>query len=688
MQVRRIPRRGALGLAAAALCASTAMAQVSFTDVSSASGLSGTTTATNNMHALGATWFDLDGDGFQDLFVVNGKGYVKELYHNLGDGTFSLRNDLLPVLPDVESMGAVAGDYDNDGDVDLYVFNDHEVLDMEGPPIDGPLNLLLQNQWADNGGTFSTPLFVDVAAAAGVEDRADPPLGTDYDGRRSAIGAFLDFDRDGWLDLYVAEWAMGAPDGSIANQDPLYRNLGDGTFVDVAGEVGLPQASSEPEKMRPALGFLAADFNGDLWPDLYLGHTSMDDGSQALDHLFLSDGMGGFVDAGANIPGFGDDAMANMGISTSDVDGDGDFDLYMSDRRTDDDLCNPLYLNQGDGFFDDDSSVTAGVVADTSWATIFFDADLDGDEDLFVSTTQHAISDANYLYLNQGDGTFADATAGSGVDIIGFSRGGAGADYDNDGDVDLAWVDNNGRLFLLRNDTVTSHAWLQVDLVGQWSNRSAIGSLVTVRTGTREQRRQVLGGSGAHGQNSLVAHFGVGDVSAVDEVTVHWPSGAVTRLHDVAVNQTLTLEERFVLTPDRVVLKRGEGLYGPRANLDESDDRYVSIPAVRRGSLVVATVDVQVTAPPAPHSSLSLTVETSADRRVAQEIRAFDVVLGQWVEVDSRACPEDDVSLALDLDPARFIGPGGQVRARLHWTAPRGSGFDARMDHVEFAFER
>ena len=664
-------------------------AQIKFTDVSDSVGFSGTLTGSGNIHGLGVCWLDFDNDGSQDLFVVNGKGYVKELYRNLNDGSFDLRNDLLPSLPDVEFMGAIAGDYDNDGDTDLYVFTDHEILNMQGPPIEGPLNLLLQNQWVENGGGLSTPLFVEVAAAAGVEDRADPPLGPDYDGYQCAIGSFLDFDRDGLLDIYVGKWAMGATDGHIADQDVLFRNLGDGTFVDVAEEAGLPQADTDPDLMRSTLGFIAADLNGDLWPDLYCGHTGMENNAEhADDHLYLNDGMGGFYDAAGLSPGLGDDALANMGVSVADVDLDGDFDLYMSDRTTPDGACNPLYLNNGDGTFADDSALAAGIVADNSWATVFFDADLDGDEDLFVGTTTTAVSDENYFYVNQGDGTFTDETAAVGLKVSGATRGGAVADYDGDGDLDLAYVDQGGALRLFRNDSIFLGHWLKVALVGQWSNRSAVGALVTVRVGEQTQMRQLLGGSGAHSQNSLVAHFGLDQDDVVDEVTIHWPSGAITRLHDVAADQMLTVEERFVVSPDRVTLKRGEGLYGPRANLDASDDRYVSIPAVRRDRTVVATVDVQVTAPAAPHASVSLTVETGAERRVAQEIRAFDAVLDQWVLVDTRACPVDDVALTLDLDPARFVGPGQQVRVRLHWSAPIGSRFDARMDHVEFTFER
>ena len=532
------------GLVVFVAATTTGRAQVLFTDVSSTSGFSGTKFFTNNSHALGVTWLDFDGDGWDDLFLVNGKGYVKELYRNQRDGHFVLRNDLLPSLPDVEMMGAVAGDYDNDGDIDLYVFCDHEVGNFDNGPHDGPLNLLLRNDWVENGGAFSSPLFTDVATVAGVDDVADPPLGTDYPGHRSTIGGFLDFDRDGLLDLYVGRWAMSAPNGDPANQDVLYHNKGDGTFKDVTASVGLPVA--DDLRNRPTLGFIAAHLDHDLWPDLYVGHTETSR-KHALDTLYRHDGIGGYLDVTGDSPGLGDDATANMGVVVSDIENDGDFDLYMSDLVTFDPGCNPLYLTHGDGTFDDDAAAAAGIVADDSWAVVFLDADQDMYEDLFVGTTWNSTHD-NFFFRNRHDGTFADVTTGSGVDFHGDSRGGAAADYDHDGDLDLAWVDSwrkrgSGGFKLLRNDTLDQGHQLAVKLTGTVSNASAIGARITARVGTTKMLRQIVGGSGAHGQNSLVAHFGLADSTVVDELTIEWPSGVVEVLHDVAADQLIKRTE-------------------------------------------------------------------------------------------------------------------------------------------------
>ncbi len=538
---------------ALALIPSAARAQLLFTDVSATSGFSGAPLVTESLHALGITWFDFDDDGFEDLFIVNGKGHSKELYRNRGDATFELRSDLLPTLPDVELMGAVAGDYDNDGDPDLYVFASHEDHHFNRGPLDGPLNLLLANQFVENGRTLRSPNFVDRAVQAGVDLPAVPPLGNDYPGYRSAIGGFLDADRDGWLDLYVGQWAMPAPKGtSDANQDRLFRNRGDGRFVDATASFGLPVVGDPQKRLRPTLGFIAAHLDDDLWPDLYVGHTGVVR-AEAIDRVYFHDGVGAYIDGNAASPaGFGDDATANMGVIAADIENDGDFDLYMSDLIFPfDPACNPLYLNNGDGTFTDDVAAASGVEADDSWAVIFADLDQDGFVDLFVGTTIKA-AHTNFLYHNRGDTTFADVSAASGVSFPGHTFGGAAADYDRDGDLDLAWVDEYldpsqpGGIKLLRNDSPNQGHWLQVKLLGVASNRSAIGSRVTARVGKQRYLRQVVGGAGAHGQDQLAVHFGLGAATQVDELTIEWPSGAVNTWRNVAVDQFLVLEEQVV----------------------------------------------------------------------------------------------------------------------------------------------
>ena len=220
-----------------------------------------------------------------------------------------------------------------------------------------------------------------------------------------------------------------------------------------------------------------------------------------------------------------------MGAIAADLDNDGDFELYMSDLPFDlDPNCNPLDVNNGDGTFTDDQAVAAGVVADRSWAVIFLDCDHDGFQDLFVGTTGDADSD-HFLYMNNGDLTFRDESATSGVSVPGDTKGGAATDYDHD--LDLAWVDqtngplDRGGLRLLRNDTPKSGQWLMVRLVATASNRSAIGARV----------------SGAHGHLDL--HFGLASATVVDELTVEWPSGAVNTWRDLAVDQLHVLTEQI-----------------------------------------------------------------------------------------------------------------------------------------------
>ncbi len=535
-----------------AVAAPAARAQVSFTDVSTDLGLIEDFYRCQNAHGLGVTWIDFNEDGWPDLFLINGKGEKSHLWQNLGDGTFLKVDELLPALPDIEMMGSIFGDYDNDGDSDLYVFTDNEIrLPTADNPGDGPPNILLRNLWVENGGGIieGQPLFEDVAVAAGVDDLADPPLGTTYTAYRSPIGGWLDYDRDGWLDLYVGPWWTDHP-GEHGNEDRLFRNNGDGTFSDVTDAAGIYTIGDDPNNIRPILAFIAAHLDDDLWPDLWVSNV-MDPLPFHQDIIYRNNGDGTFTDVTANSPGVGDDTEADMGITIGDIDLDGDFDVYISDllNTTLDaaPLGNPLFLNNGDGTFQDNTADLAGVTSDSSWGVNFFDSDLDGFEDLYVGTINHQNPDE--FFLNNGDGTFTEMGVAAGVDDGGNIRGSAVADYDRDGDLDLAAISQGGRLHLFRNDTPRNDRhWLEVRLDARVSNRDAIGALVKATVGTRQLLRQVVGGYGAHSQDELVLHFGVGDATQVDALEVSWPSGAVSILTAVAVDQLVEVTERFVAT--------------------------------------------------------------------------------------------------------------------------------------------
>lgn len=552
----RVPlrTRGLLISGLASFLLSTALsAQVQMTDVSAAAGLDGETYVSATDHSLGVNWIDFDLDGWPDLFLVGGNpSRPPRLYHNQGDGTFAPAESLLPTLPAVEMSGSVFADYDNDGDLDLYIYTDHVTWESapETNPKDGPANLLLRNRLREGAG--DGPLFEEVAAEAGVQDLADPPLGEDYPGYRAKTASFLDYDRDGCVDLFVGHWVMNSG-GDPANRDRLFRNRCDGTFEDVTVSSGL-RADDDPLLDRAALASIGAHLDGDLWPDLYVVNAG--GGTEArpyIDDLFYrNNGDGTFTEVGESLPGICDDSQAGMGIDVADLDLDGDWDAYISDLRSTTNDARPkgnvLYLGDGSGGFADNTAPEAGVQGHNSWGVSFFDLDHDTDEDLFVSTMNGAVGEnAELLYRNEGDGTFTNLGVAIGMST-GNSRGSAVADYDGDGDLDLAVVNQQGSLQLFRNDTASSGGWLQLWLHGAPGNRDAIGTVVEATLERPDDdplvlRRQVKGGSSAHSQDSLIVHFGLGPATTVDQVRILWPSGRIDTLEDVAANQRLRFGE-------------------------------------------------------------------------------------------------------------------------------------------------
>ena len=518
-----------------------------FTDVSIESGVSGDTYHSRSAHSLGVNWVDVDRDGRPDLFAVGGDPeFPPRLFRNLGDGTFEAAHHLLPELPAYEMSGSLFADYDNDGDADLYLYTDREEWYLHGSNVpDGPPNLLLKNLLAEHGGRVPAgrPLFEEVAAAAGVDDLAPEPFG-EQPAYRTKAAAWLDYDRDGCVDLYVGHTVMNRA-GLEAQRDRLYRNRCDGTFEPVA----VPTSA-----LRSGFAVLAAHLDGDLWPDLYVGNVSFDlSWPHYWDQVYRNrDGVLEELPREA-IPGVGDDAQAAMGIDVADVDLDGRWDLYISDLldgtpHESPPFGNVLYMGGEEALLGDNVAVAAGVAGDDSWGVNFLDADHDGWEDLYVATMMGAESEL--LFANNRDGTFTNVAAGAGY-LTGDSRGSAVADYDGDGDLDIAVVNHhvcgNTRptcsLQLLRNDTPSDGGWLQLRLTGTRSNRDAIGAVVRVRAGELTMMRQVKGGSGGHSQSTLTVHFGLGEAKVADVVEIDWPSGLRTRWRRQEANRRIEVIE-------------------------------------------------------------------------------------------------------------------------------------------------
>ncbi len=498
----------------------------------------------------GACFFDYDSDADMDLYVVNGAtletvGHTNParntLYRNDGNGRFSDVGAQAGVAHNGWGGGCSAGDYDNDGDPDLYVTN-------------YDANVLYRN---DGGGKFR-----DVTAAAGVGDE-----------RWSLGAAFVDIDRDGDLDLYVANYlrfnlddpavrssecrwkgmaVMCGPRGFQGEPDALYRNNGDGTFSDVTAAAGVAGRSLF------GMGVLAGDVEGDGDADIFVANDSQDN------HLFINDGRGRFRDdalyAGVALSGDGRQ-QASMGADFGDYDNDGDEDLaitYFSDDY------HSLYRNDGNGLFSD---VTAAAGLDPAtrsslgWGVGFFDYDNDGDLDLFIATghvyTQvdgrdpsTSYRQQNHLFRNEGDGRFADVSnqSGPGLLQVRSSRGVAFGDYDDDGDVDLAVINENDVPSLLRNDGGNAQHWLKVRLVGARSNRDGIGARLSLRARGRTQFREHRLNAGYCSSHDPRIHFGLGPEMKAERLEVRWPSGKVQAFSDLPADHLVTIhEERGVV---------------------------------------------------------------------------------------------------------------------------------------------
>ena len=538
-------------LASALVLSLPAAAQLTFVNVGPQKGLNTHTYINTNNHSLGVNWVDVDNDGWVDLFAVNGFGAPAHLYLNQG-GTFVDGDHLLPPLPDRNMTQSIFGDYDNDGDDDIYICVDNESwLGIGGPNVpDGPPNILLKNYFVENGNRVlpGVPLFRDVAISAGVQVLADPPLSgpTGYPGYRSFTAGWIDFDGDGFLDLYVGNLARLEHDDP-GNPNFFYRNQGDGTFNDVTANTGMESLGTD--LWRPSLAMVTAHLDSDNLPDMYVVNNGKIATTVHHDYLWKNTGLG-FVETTVLSPGMGDDSLNGMGVDVADLDRNGTWDLYITDNDagfgTDD--GNVLYLGNGDGTFQDNSADPAGVHADNSWGCNFFDADHDGWEDLYVAH----MNDQDFMYRNNADGTFEDVSVASGMLPFPFSsgaRGSAQCDYDKDGDQDIAVLVDWQGIVLLENQTPDQGNWLKVRLTGTTSNRNAIGTIVKIRYvdleagGSQTQMRQVKGAMSGHGQDDWVVHFGVGSATKIREVRVIWPTGERTLLLQQDANQLLEIVE-------------------------------------------------------------------------------------------------------------------------------------------------
>lgn len=505
----------------------------------------------------GAALLDYDRDGFVDAFFVTGstlEGFPasehpsNQLYRNNRDGTFSNVTEEVGLRSDGWGQGVCVGDIDNDGFDDLFVTYFGR-------------NRLYRNQWGEG--------FEQVSEAAGI------PM----DDRWSTGCSFVDYDRDGLLDLFVANYVvfdqervpskgsaptcrwkgqpvLCGPRGLPGETNQLLRNLGNGRFEDVSEEAGIAQVSD-----RYSLSVTTLDYNVDGWPDIYIAVDSQ------ASILFENKGDGTFADVGL-LAGVALDehggVQAGMGSAAADIDGDGSLDLLKTNFIEE---TSNVYLNNASmGFEDRVHAMGAGVSVEyMGWGVGALDFDHDTWPDIFVVNghihpeieplvPKNPYRQPRLLYRNVG-GRSLDTVgryAGSGVSARHTSRGLALGDYDNDGDVDVFVNNMNERPSLLRNDSPPRGGFLSLRLVGTNSNRSAIGARVSVVAGTRRMVQEVRSGSSFMSSHDLRLHFGLGKNAEVRSIEIDWPtSGSKQVLTGIAANQFLEITEGEGITAAR-----------------------------------------------------------------------------------------------------------------------------------------
>jgi len=502
----------------------------------------------------GCAFIDYDNDGWMDLFLLSGTrlegapaGATSRLYKNNRDGTFTDVTERAGLGAAGWASGVCVGDYNNDGFDDLFC------------------TAFGQNTLYRNNGDGT---FTDVTKAAGLLG-AQPRWG--------AGCSFLDYDRDGHLDLFVSNYVRFSfehapvpgensnchwkgipvecgPRGMPTGRHSLYRNNGDGTFTDVTEQAGIAKATQ-----GYGMTVVAADLDEDGWPDIYVACDS----TPSL--LFMNNHDGTFREEGVlRGVALSEDGteQAGMGVGVGDYDLDGHLDLFKTHFADD---ANGLYRNDGKGNFDDVTR-TSRLGVETRyvcWGAGIVDLDNDGHPDLFMVTgnvypeverklPQYANKTPRAVFRNLGNGTFEELmeTAGPAIAEAHCSRGCAFGDFDNDGDVDVLIVNLNEPPSLLRNDLRGKPNWIKVKLEGVKSNRSAIGARVLARYGGKTQAQAVLSQSSFYSCNDPRLHFGLGSATSVD-LDVYWPSGLHESFKQVAPNRLITLREGVGAVPNR-----------------------------------------------------------------------------------------------------------------------------------------
>jgi hypothetical protein len=488
----------------------------------------------------GASFVDLDGDGWPDILLINSKDWtptgrksLPALYRNNRNGTFTDVTAGSGLDVEMYGMGVAVADYDNDGRPDIYI------TALEG------------DRLFHNEGNWK---FRDVTAASGIRNAAF-----------ATSAAWLDYDRDGKVDLFVANYVQWTQKGDLrcsldgatksyctpesykGNKSRLFHNLGNGRFEDVTDRSGVGDPTSK------SLGVTVIDYNGDGWPDLFVANDTQPN------KLYRNNKNGTFTDEAVTAGvAFGEDGVARgaMGVDWGDYDRSGRPHLLVGNFSN---QMLGLYHNEGTGLFVDEaarSAIGRASLLTLAFGVFFFDYDLDGYPDIF-SANGHIDEEINrvqpkvqykqapLLFRNLGQRRFENVTAAMGPEFNRpvVARGAAYADYDRDGDLDLIISTNSGPAYLFRNDGGNQNHWLNIRLIGARSNRSAIGAVVRVESASGKQWNMVRSGSSYCSQSDLALTFGLGADARATRVEVEWPSGVKQQFADIAGNQFLKIQE-------------------------------------------------------------------------------------------------------------------------------------------------
>ncbi len=492
----------------------------------------------------GVAVFDFDNDNLLDIYFANGAAlpsfnksdprFFNRLYRNKGDGTFTDVTDKAGVKGKGYAMGVATGDYDNDGFVDLYVTG------------------VNHNQLFHNNGDGT---FVDATEKAQVTS-----VIKQYGKTYSVSAGWLDYDNDGWLDLFVVNYlnwniktappckskgirAYCNPTHFDGQPNILYRNNHDGTFTDVSESSGIGK------HIGKGMGVAFADYNGDGWTDIFVANDTF------RNYLFENQRNGTFKEIGI-LSGiaFNENgkSIAGMGVDFRDINNDGKPDAFVTAMIGD---TFPLYQNLGNQFADVTNNVglMSPTIRLTAWGTGIFDFDNDGWKDMFAACG--AILDnameiegnpyplPNLLLRNMGNGQFTDVSKASGVANALPHRGAAFGDFNNDGRVDIVTTSLNAKPELFMNRTQNLQHWLIVKLIGSKSNRDGLGAQLKITAGKMTQYNHATTSVGYSSASDKRVYFGLGTNAMIDRLEITWPSGVQQTLTNVKADQMLTVKE-------------------------------------------------------------------------------------------------------------------------------------------------